>query len=807
MNIKKILAVFTLATYLLGGTFTPVVIAQEAPAAPDSPSAPTAPSSPSGPSTTAPTAPPAPTGPSSSDPSPSPSATSAPTATSEPSPTPEPSTITRKPKPSPTPTPTPIQSASSPTNTSAPSTAGQQTGNQTQNGTSGGTTIETGNATNNAGVITTANDNLASLGAGAGTINSGPSAGVINSGNGTGSTNNSSATIENSNTTNQNNAAFVVNNLNQSTVTGDNSASRNTGGDNMVKTGDANTTGTMITSVNTNVDAVAVAEFNIADDHKGDIVLDFKSGCISNCGGGDTIIKNVGNGDNSTNTADVTQTNTNETFQNNDATVSNNMVLNSNSGDNKADSNTGGNSSIETGDANVVANVLTFANNNIAGNVVVTTVNIFGELVGDIIMDEKYMADAKSAASQCSTCGSGNLTASNSGNGADSNNKINVDENYKSGTFQVNDANIENNLIIDANTSGNSVSRNTDGNNSIETGNTTVDANVTNVANVNLTTEDAWMVIVHEGGKWLGYIVGSDGSAIAGSGQMEFVLDENGDVIATTSTNGDGSTNTTNYNSNTTNTTNQTNTADITNNVQLTANTGDNSANRNTGGSSNVKTGDANILANIANVVNTNIAAGRTLYITFVNILGGSWTGNFYGPGQKKDQLAQNNNNQGNPSPSVAPSSSPLVESEEVEEDQNQTTVTNTTKKKTTKKKTASPSPAVMGASTGSGGSSGGTSSILNGAAAVAGMKIGPSENDLGSNAVVGSQNVKNKIKINLAWLVIILPILGLIALSRVKMAYFTTILRKRLSSIKHPGVVLSSIMAVSLYVLDKLSQ
>lgn len=657
--------------------------------------------------------------------------------------------------------------------------------------------MQTGNATNSSGVATNANSNIATSPVNStGSVTSGPSAGIVNSDNGSGSTNNSSATVNNNNTSSQQNSAQVANNVNQTTVTGNNTSSDNTGGNTTLKSGDANTTGTIINSLNTNVDGVSVAEFNVQDDQKGDLVLDFAKGCISNCGAGSTNLANTGNSKESTSSANLTENNTNNTFQSNDANVGNNMTLSADSGNNNASDNTGGNTNLQTGDANVSANVLTLANNNVAGNIVYTVVNVFGDLTGDIVMDKKYLADAGA----CTTCSGGDINAVNSGNGSSSNNNLNVDQNNTNNTFQSNDANIENNLVVDANTAGNSVSDNTNGNNSVQTGDTNVDANVLNVANSNVSGV-WWLVLVNEAGNWVGKIVGSpDGSTMAGSEGTEFVVNDNGEIMAVNSNNGSNSNNNVNIAQNNTNTTTQDNKANIVNNVTLSANTGNNKASDNTGGNSNIKTGDANVVANIVNFVNNNITGGGKLFVTVVNVFG-SWTGNFVTPdGQQESHQGGQNLSQTTPtpSPSLSPSASP--EEEVASEDDNSQDSNNATTHKVRRLKTVAAAP-VNNGSTGSGFGAGTGSVLGNSITQVAGLKIGPAS-EIPDGALVG----KNKIKINLAWLVLALPLLGLIALSRIRIAYYTRKIKNKLESKRVEGVLLGSLIAACVFLLNRAS-
>jgi hypothetical protein len=458
--------------------------------------------------------------------------------------------------------------------------------------------------------------------------------GVVNVDNGSGSQNSGSVIVDSDDTTTQTNSASVVNNLQQETKTGDNSASKNVG-NSKIETGDASTTGTLITAVNTNVDGVMVSEFNVVDDHLGDIILDFDSVCLSGCLGDDMLVKNSGNGVDSTNDAHVNAAVDSLTFQQNDASVENSMILESDSGNNSADKNTGGDSIIETGDASVSANALTFANNNLEGNVIYSVVNIFGDLVGDLIFPEGM-------------CCFESATAQNMGNGADSQNSADLDLSNTDLTYQFNNVDIKNNLIIYADTGENVTSKNTGGSSSIETGKANVEAEVVNIANTNIAGGDWWLVIVNEAGNWVGKILGAPvGALFAGSSGFDISENEEGEFFVTNSGNGANSQNTISVNQDMMDTTVQTNTADITNNLNLSANTGDNSASRNTGGDSSITTGDANVIANLVNFVNNNVSGGR-LFVNVVNVFG-SWLGDFVSPGHEKQDsslpLVENGNN------------------------------------------------------------------------------------------------------------------------------------------------------------------
>ena len=83
----------------------------------------------------------------------------------------------------------------------------------------------------------------------------------------------------------------------------------------------------------------------------------------------------------------------------------------------------------------------------------------------------------------------------------------------------------------------------------------------------------------------------------------------------------------------------------------------------------------------------------------------------------------------------------------------------------------------------------------------VAGVKIGPNL-ELPEGAVVGS----TKTKINLAWLVFALPLLGLIAFSRLRIAYYTRKLKNNLSAKRVEGVLLGSLVAACIFILNRVS-
>jgi len=516
------------------------------------------------------------------------------------------------------------------------------TGDNSASGNTGGTSqVQTGDAT--LGVAVAIDLNITAV------SQSGccsQSVGAVNSGNGSNSTNsaNSSTTTQNSITID--NDAQIATEIVAASVTGDNDASRNVG-DSVILTGDANLSATIITDANTT--ALGVYQFDVNDNQTGDIVLAENLGNCINCGVGVVTATNSGNGSNSTNTSTSSASTTSTETITNESDVVNNITLTANSGDNTADRNTGGDSTVVTGDANVAAAVVNVLNTVVSG--VIYTVNIFGDLVGNIVLAEENYS------SSCGNCCDLGLTAVNSDNGADSQNEATATSTNTQEINQTNNATINNNLNLAANTGDNDTSRNTGGDSVIETGEVSVAANSLNVANLNVAgsacDEPVYLVLVNDLGGWDGQILGAaDGAYYYGSDGIVFILGPNGEIIATNSANGAGSVNSATVTSTSTTDVTQTNTASVTNNINIVANTGNNSTSRNTDGVNQIKTGDANVVVNLVNFINSNFS-GRKIVLTLVNVFG-SWLGNFITPGAS---LAQDETGQGSTQENSNPNS------------------------------------------------------------------------------------------------------------------------------------------------------
>ena len=230
----------------------------------------------------------------------------------------------------------------------------------------------------------------------------------------------------------QTNTANVLNNVKVDSNTGHNSANSNTDGDVSISSGGSNSTVGVQNAVNSNVAT--------------------ESGAGA---GGNTSVSLKGNGEGSDNSADVTLGSANFLNQANDANVANWVSSSSNTGGNRADSNTDGNVSLSTGSAR---------DNVTVGN----TANFNGADLSD-----------------CG-CVTG-LDATISGNGHESDNNIDfVSDNNASVLDQGNLFDGQNHVFGNSKTGHNTASSNTDGSNFLSTGGSNDTTTVSNQANSNV---------------------------------------------------------------------------------------------------------------------------------------------------------------------------------------------------------------------------------------------------------------------------------------------------------------------------------
>jgi len=344
---------------------------------------------------------------------------------------------------------------------------------------------------------------------------------------GNGAFSGNTVTQSNTNTTSvsQNNTANVTNNVDSNASTGGNSAGFNTGGNTTIDTGDASNNVDVSTAVNLNKASV---------------------GC--GCAADGTDVKISGNGAFSTNAADVTNSSTTALSQTNDAHIRNDIDANAKTGYNDAGFNTGGNTTIRTGDASSTVSVDNKANANFA--------NVGGSSAG----------------------GAGGSSIIISGNGAFSGNTASLDRSAVVALTQDNDAHIRNDVDANAKTGDNSAGFNTGGDVRVLTGDATTDVMVDNMVNFNAADVDCGCVLDGTDIKIAGNGAYSDSDVSAS--------DDN--IVAASALND----------------------AYLHNDVDGKAKTGDNDAGFNTAsvhGDPTVRTGDASSSTDVSNTGNVNI--------------------------------------------------------------------------------------------------------------------------------------------------------------------------------------------------------
>lgn len=359
--------------------------------------------------------------------------------------------------------------------------------------------------------------------------------------------------------TNTNNNTDVTNNIEADSTSGNAEVNGNQSTGN-AGSGDASADTTVINSVHSTVGGgTGVASFTY--DIYGDVV-------------GDIVINGPSNSNKTTNI------NANATV-NNDTTLTNNIDLNATSG--KADVNGNKSSgSATSGNANTVANILNLINTIIAANQsFVGTINIHGNLNGDILMSPEFIPQ---------------LLEANNGSISDVSNMV-LTSNINNDTSIVNNVNL-------AATSGDATVRGNGSEGSATTGTGQTNLTVLNLTGRKVDAKNTLLVFVNVLGKWIGMIVDAPGSTAAAFGS--------------------GVTNNT---TNITGTSNSTNKDTITNNINLVSQSGDADVNGNKS-SGSATSGNATASANIANISTSTFNVSDWFGVLWINVLD-TWVGSF----------------------------------------------------------------------------------------------------------------------------------------------------------------------------------
>ncbi|HEX9721790.1 MAG TPA: hypothetical protein VGA53_00850 [Candidatus Paceibacterota bacterium] len=297
-----------------------------------------------------------------------------------------------------------------------------------------------------------------------------------------------------------------------------------------------------------------------------------------------------------------------EILNQNLANITNNVNVTANTGGNEASDNSG-EGNITTGDAYAAANIINIANTNIIdSNYLLFIANNFGNFFGDIVFPNasSFFTSMFSSPSQVYS-------------------EVEINN--------TNTASISNNVAASAETGENEANGN--GNSVIQTGDANSAANVFNQANMNLFGGNSFVALIRVSGDWSGNVFGlpegiawqqTPNGIMLYSDDLTFEPESAGqenvscgdcekEEGAKGKSGGKGSKEEHSELSVT-----NTNNATINNNVQVFALTGDNEANGN-GKGGKIETGNAQAIANVVNVANTNVIGANWLFAMF-NILG-----------------------------------------------------------------------------------------------------------------------------------------------------------------------------------------
>ncbi|MBZ9571930.1 DUF11 domain-containing protein [Patescibacteria group bacterium] len=366
----------------------------------------------------------------------------------------------------------------------------------------------------------------------------------------------------------ENNEAEVENEIVNAGSSGSNEVE--SPGDAIIDTGDVNLVVGLVNTVNSNVIGFDFAQFlfNIFSQLQGNIDLSEEIGESSEEGcSPDMDCMNI--------------------VSDNEGSIENEVLIDASTGNNSASSNSG-DAIINTGDANVVTNVFNFLNSNIIGsNWTQIIINVFDNWIGDLIFPGKEaMQDfLGQGSSVCGgDCGGTNIVSSNEGQ-------------------------IENEVTVVADTGQNTITR---GSGIINTGHANAQANVFNVANSNINGGSWFLLGINVFGNWKGNVfslppgfgnnVSSNGVKLYNLGPED--LDNPSENSSLNIVND--------------------NTGTIKNSVLVNVSTGGNTANSNEG-SAVINTGNANVLTNLTNILNSNITGANWL-LGMINVFG-NWQG------------------------------------------------------------------------------------------------------------------------------------------------------------------------------------
>lgn len=317
------------------------------------------------------------------------------------------------------------------------------------------------------------------------------------------------------------------------------------------------------------------------------------------------------------NSSDLNVVNTNT------ATVTNSVIVRAATGANTATSSADGDAIIDTGDAYAAANVLNLVNTNIVNSsYLLVSFNNFGDLDGDVTLPSAVFFDDLFAA----------------GGGA-------PEMNSSTYTVQATSSvNYDGDTNVDATTGNNTASTTGQGSGIVSTGDAYSAANTFEDANHTYFGGTSVFLLFRVSGTWTGAVTGlpegmqvhrdyelyedtSNGEPITSTSTLVMITDAFDEaVVAASDANCDDDLG---PQSNCFNSSNfvasSTNLAHVENDVDVQASTGDNLT-ETVDGTGEIGTGDAYAVANVVNLINTNIV-GRNWIFALFNVFG-DWNGN-----------------------------------------------------------------------------------------------------------------------------------------------------------------------------------
>lgn len=387
----------------------------------------------------------------------------------------------------------------------------------------------------------------------------------------------------------------------------------------MVETGEASVSADLVNVINTNLvgENFWQAIVNLFETRKDDVDLT-QMGRNENPSPGliYVLAANENTGTTSANLALANFLSSLAVYNQNRATLTNNLDLSALSGNNQI---LGDGGTIKSGTASVSLNLFNLVNTNLLGkNWFFGVINLFGRLEGDIILPYELQFLGENESRRVGVLAINQNTGENSQNQAQASLENTIE------VKNTNEANLTNNVSLEASSGGNEII----GADEIQTGKTRTSLNLLNIVNTNIFGNRWLFLLINNFGQWRGNLVGWWGNTNVTPGRTlawTRLFDEGGgqnvQVKAENENSGENSENQAGALAEISLSVENNNTATVENNISLVADSGGNQIE---GKSTQIKTGDAQASANIFNFINTNIA-GNHWFFGIINIFDWFW--------------------------------------------------------------------------------------------------------------------------------------------------------------------------------------